>query len=131
MRELDLVPKVASKPKREVKVRIPRKAGLARFFFRPAGRTLIVAFAFSVFLGLGIFTYYYAKYSRLIDQKLRVGPFANTAKIYAAPATIGVGDAMTPSEIASELRRSGSMSCSHSRATPPETRTNGCWKRRR
>jgi len=90
-----------------VRVRIPERAGLARFFLRPAGRALIVVVALLVILGLGTFTYYYAKYSRLIDQKLRAGPFANTAKIFAAPLTIGVGDATSAAEIAAELRRSG------------------------
>src|SRR5919201_682323 len=56
---------------------------------------------------MGVFTYYYSKYSRLIDQKLRTGPFANTSKIYAAPKTVAVGDAITLAEIASELRRAG------------------------
>jgi penicillin-binding protein 1B len=90
-----------------MKVRIPRHAGLARFFLGPAGRTIIAGFALVTILLLGVFTYYYAKYSRLIDQKLSAGPFANTAKIYAAPTTIGVGDTITAAEIASELRRSG------------------------
>ena len=42
--------------------------------------------------GVGTFTYFYAKYSRLIDQKLSAGPFANTAKIFAAPRNRCVGD---------------------------------------
>ena len=54
---------------------------------------MIIGLALSAILGLGVFTYFYAKYSRLIDQKLRAGPFANTAKIFAAPETVGVGDA--------------------------------------
>jgi len=47
------------------------------------------------------------KYSRLIDQKLRAGPFANTSKIFAAPRLIAVGDPITSDEIAAELRRCG------------------------
>src|SRR5207245_2638362 len=46
-------------------------------------------------------------YSRLIDQKLRVGPFANTSKLFAAPRTLNIGDTITPAEIALELRRTG------------------------
>src|SRR5688500_6161502 len=57
--------------------------------------------------GLGTFTYFYNKYSRMIDEKLAAGPFANSAKIFAAPETIGVGDSITPNEIAINLRRSG------------------------
>ncbi len=90
-----------------MKVRVPKNAGLVQFFFRPAGRILVIGFALVVVLALGLFTYYYSKYSRLIDEKLRVGPFANTAKLFAAPESVAVGDRITPEEIASELRRSG------------------------
>jgi penicillin-binding protein 1B len=101
------VPKVATKPKRAVTFRIPQRAGLARFFLRPAGRALIIGAALIVIAALGTFTYFYARYSRLIDQKLRAGPFANTAKIYATPLTIGIGDETSAAEIAADLRRSG------------------------
>ena len=90
-----------------MKVRVPKSAGLARFFLRPAGRVLVVGLALFVVAGLGAFTYLYSHYSRLIDQKLRAGPFAQTAKLFAAPESVAVGDAMTPAQIAAELRRSG------------------------
>jgi penicillin-binding protein 1B len=91
----------------EMKVRVPRSAALARFVLRPVGRVLVVGLALLVVLGLGVFTYFYSHYSRLIDEKLRVGPFAQTAKLYAAPELVAVGDVMTPAQIAAELRRSG------------------------
>jgi penicillin-binding protein 1B len=90
-----------------MKVRVKSGAGLARFALAPVGRILIVSAALFVILGVGAFTYFYAKYSRLIDEKLNVGPFANTAKIFASPESIAVGDAITTSEIAARLRRSG------------------------
>src|ERR1017187_238526 len=90
-----------------MKVRVPPGAGLTRFLLGPVGRYLVIGLALFICLGLGTFTYFYAKYSRLIDAKLRVGPFANTAKIFAAPASVAVGDVGTPAEIAAELRRSG------------------------
>jgi penicillin-binding protein 1B len=105
MRESYVVPKRT--PKKDMKLRVPQGAGLARFFLGPVGRLLVIGFALVVILGLGTFTYYYAKYSRLIDEKLRVGPFANTAKIFAAPESVAVGEAATPAGIAAELRRSG------------------------
>lgn len=109
MRELDQVPKTEQKTaqRRDVKVRIPRNAILARLALGPAGRIFIMGMALLTILGLGLFTVLYAKYSKLIDQKLRAGPFANTAKIFAAPASIAVGDAGSPEDIAAELRRSG------------------------
>jgi penicillin-binding protein 1B len=90
-----------------MKVRVPRNAGLARFFLGRLGGTLIVLFAVAVIVGLGAFTYFYSSYSKLIDEKLRVGPIANTAKIFAAPESIAVGDVMTPAAVANDLRRSG------------------------
>ena len=37
------------------------------------------------FAGLSVFTYFYAKYATVIDEKLRAGVFANSARIFAAP----------------------------------------------
>src|ERR1700694_1974097 len=56
---------------------------------------------------LGVFTYYYVKYSRLIEAKLQAGPFANTSMLFAAPRTVATGGAGTPAEIANYLRHSG------------------------
>jgi len=86
---------------------VPKGAGLVRFFLRPSGRILAATVTLLVLVVLGFGTHYYIKYSRLIDQKLRAGPFAQTAKIFAAPRMVAVGDAVTPEEIAVELRRSG------------------------
>jgi penicillin-binding protein 1B len=107
VRELNLVQKTAHKPKRDVKVRIPRNAPLVRLALGPTGRIVIMGLALFTILGLGAFTYFYAKYSKMIDEKLRAGPFANTAKIFAAPMSIAIGDATSPEELAAELRRSG------------------------
>jgi penicillin-binding protein 1B len=94
-------------PKKPMKVRVPKNAGLAQFFLNRAGLVVILGFALVVVGGLGTFTYFYTKYSRLIDQKLRAGPFIKTAKLFAAPQSVAVGDQFTPLEIAADLRRSG------------------------
>ena len=73
----------------------------------PTGRIFIILFSLFVIAGLGTFTYFYARYARIIDEKLRAGVFANSAKIFAAPESVSVGDAMTPNDIATDLRRSG------------------------
>ena len=90
-----------------MRVRVPRNEGLARFFFGTGGRILVVGLALMLIVGLGAFTYFYYIYARVIDEKLRAGPFANTAKLFAAPESVSVGDVTTPTEIAAELRRSG------------------------
>jgi penicillin-binding protein 1B len=92
---------------KEMRVRVPQKAGLARFLLGPVGRVLIAFSVLVLLVGLAAFTYFYAKYSKLVDEKLKAGPFANTAKIFAAPRTIAVGDVMTPAGVAAELRSSG------------------------
>lgn len=103
----DAVRKLRVVAKKEMKVRVPRSARLARFVLRPAGRILVIGLALLAILGLGTFTYFYSRYSRLIDQKLRAGPFVQTAKLYAAPQSVSVGDVIAPTQIAAELRRSG------------------------
>jgi len=102
-----LVAEKKSGPKRQVKVRVPKQAYLVRFFLHPAGKILAISFTLAFLLCAGVLTHYYAKYSRLIDQKLRAGPFANTSKIFAAPRLVAVGDASTAEEIAAALRRCG------------------------
>ncbi len=96
-----------SAPKKKVRVRVPRKAYLVRFFLHPFGKILAVSCTLAFLLAAGVFTHYYTKYSRLIDQKLRAGPFANTSKIFAAPRLIAAGDPITANEIATDLRRCG------------------------
>ncbi|MGI8745480.1 MAG: PBP1A family penicillin-binding protein [Bryobacteraceae bacterium] len=90
-----------------VKVQVPAKAGIVRFLFHPAGKTILAVFVAVVTLGLVCFTYYYVKYSKLIEAKLAAGPFANTSMLFAAPHSIAVGEQTNPQEIASELRHAG------------------------
>ncbi|HTS26548.1 MAG TPA: PBP1A family penicillin-binding protein [Bryobacteraceae bacterium] len=90
-----------------MKVRVPQRQGVARFLLGRGGRVLIVSLAVIMIVGLGAFTYFYYVYARVIDEKLRAGPFSNTAKLFGAPETVSVGDTITPTEIAAELHRSG------------------------
>src|SRR5271166_5092846 len=100
MRESLLVPVKNSHAKRKVRVRVPRKAYLVRFLLHPAGKALAISFTLAFLVLGGVLTYYYLQYSRLIDQKLRAGPFANTSKIFAAPRLIAAGDSTSAGEIA-------------------------------
>ena len=68
-----------------VKVQVPKKAAAVRFFLHPVGKTIIVIFVLSLTAALSVFTYYYVKYSRLIEAKLATGTFQNTSMIFAAP----------------------------------------------
>jgi penicillin-binding protein 1B len=90
-----------------VKIRVPREAGLVRFLMSPIGKT-ILGFFFIIFTIAGFtFTYFYVQYARVIDQKLKGGPFTATSKIFAAPETVAIGDPGSPTEIAASLRRAG------------------------
>jgi len=102
-----VVAEKSKKKGKQVRVKIPHSARLVQFAMRPTGRIVFASIALLAVLSAGTFTYFYVKYSRLIDSKLRAGPFVDTSKIYAAPRTVGLGDRITPEEIISELRRAG------------------------
>src|SRR4051812_41211 len=103
-----LVAKATPKNQKRVgKVRVAGTSALARFFLGPFGRALVIGIACLVILGVGVFTYFYAKYARVFDEKLKAGLFANSAKIFAAPDSVAVGETLSPAEIAAQLRRSG------------------------
>jgi len=80
---------------------------MVRFILHPAGKIILAVIVFIMVVALAVFTFYYTKYSRLIEAKLNNGPYTNTSMLFASPRTIGIGDATTPQEIANELRRSG------------------------
>ncbi len=88
-------------------VKVPRSAKLVRFFTRRPGIILLSTMAVLAVAFISTFTYFYLHYSKIIDAKLKGGPFASTSKVYAAPETVGVGDLATASDIVSQLRRSG------------------------
>jgi penicillin-binding protein 1B len=90
-----------------VRVQVPKKASAVRFVLHPIGKIFLVLLVLGCTTGFGVFTYYYVKYSRLIEYKLAAGPFANTSMLFAAPRTVDVGDIADPQEVATDLRRSG------------------------
>jgi len=55
----------------------------------------------------GTFTYYYIKFDRIIDQKFKGPVFSNSAKIYAIPQAVRLGEKIDLKEIAVQLRRAG------------------------
>ncbi|MGC1872680.1 MAG: transglycosylase domain-containing protein [Acidobacteriaceae bacterium] len=54
-----------------------------------------------------VFAYYYHAYEHVVDQRLRQPLFANTAKIYAAPAEVRPDQKYSVQEIARELNQAG------------------------
>jgi penicillin-binding protein 1B len=49
----------------------------------------------------------YGYYARVIDQRLRDGPFADSVNVYAAPLSLSVGDEASAADLGAELRTAG------------------------
>ena len=68
----------------------------------------ILGVVFAIFLTtIGLFTYYYSKYSRMIDARLSGHVLQNTTQIFSAPESISVGEAISPEELTGYLQRAG------------------------
>ena len=85
----------------------PRRTGRGFLSHDPVIRTALVVFAVFAATFAGVFSYYYVKYDRLIDQKFKGPVFSNSAKIYAIPHAVQVGEKIEPREIAAQLQRAG------------------------
>ena len=67
---------------------------------------------FAVVLGLfltagGVFTFYWVRYGRMIDQLLAGHINQTAARIYAAPARIAVGQPLSAADLASRMQMAG------------------------
>jgi penicillin-binding protein 1B len=68
----------------------------------------ILGVVFGIFLAAaGLFTYYYTKYSRMIDARLSGHVLQSTTQIFSAPEHISVGQAISPEELTGYLQRDG------------------------
>jgi penicillin-binding protein 1B len=81
-----------------------RRPGMRHRFLRG----LLIGGLACLLLGACVFGVYYFKYQSVVDDRLASGPiFANVAQIYAAPREVRVGQRLTVSFIAQDLRRAG------------------------
>jgi penicillin-binding protein 1B len=77
-------------------------------FFTSALGLTILGVVFAVFLTTGgIFTYYYIKYSRMIDARLSGKVLQNTTQIFSAPEYISAGQAWSAEDLTTYLTRIG------------------------
>ncbi|HEX4544150.1 MAG TPA: PBP1A family penicillin-binding protein [Candidatus Acidoferrum sp.] len=77
------------------------------FFTSKIGLTLL-GIIFAIFLVAGgIFTYYYIKYSRMIDARLSGNILQNTTQIFSAPERVSVAQAWGPEDLTDYLTRVG------------------------
>ena len=87
--------------------RVVRGSGLVRFLMHPVGKVLMGIVLVAMVTGAGVFVFYYHKYAKQIDETLSKGVDISTSRIYAAPEPVDVGDASSPADIATALRRAG------------------------
>lgn len=85
-----------------VRIRIAR-----RFWTRPFGRTLLLAFLLLFVLGLGTWGYIWYHFSKVIDARLRGEIFERASLVYSAPEMVAVGEPASREVIATQLRRFG------------------------
>jgi penicillin-binding protein 1B len=77
------------------------------FFTSTIGLTILgIVFGIFVIAG-GIFTYYYIKYSRMIDARLSGNILQNTTQIFSAPEHISAAQAWGPDDLVDYLTRVG------------------------
>src|ERR1035437_1236608 len=75
--------------------------------YEGAIRIGVAAFIVFCLCFFAVFTYYYVKYQKIVDKRMSGQIFAPSAKIYARPAELDVGDKASPIEIEASLRHAG------------------------
>ena len=71
-------------------------------------RGLLLSVLAVLVIGAAVFGFMYFKYQKIVDDRLAAGPiFANVSQVYAAPREVRVGQHLTVSFIAQDLRRAG------------------------
>ncbi|OFV99469.1 MAG: hypothetical protein A3F68_09135 [Acidobacteria bacterium RIFCSPLOWO2_12_FULL_54_10] len=89
-----------------MRVKIKRTWWLASPF-RPLWLILLVLILTGAIAGTSVFTYYYVRYSRLIDLRLQGPVFLPAAHIYAAPKKLRLGQGISREDLISYLRQAG------------------------
>ena len=90
-----------------LKIKVVRKSLLEH----PVRNIILLVLASTLLLTLvvceSIFGYYYFQYRHIVDERLQKPLFEQTAKIYAAPKELRVGQKLTPRAVAQQLRNAG------------------------
>jgi penicillin-binding protein 1B len=92
-------------------VTVTVKVVQANFLKHPVRNSILVGLGGLLLLTLiiceAIFGYYSIKYRHIVDEKLQKPLFEQTAKIYAAPKEVRVGQKLNPRVVGQELRDAG------------------------
>ena len=100
-----------------LKVRIPQSMG-DRPWKSLLMRWALIALAAVGLLFFVVTGYFYFKYQRIVDERLKSPLFASTAKIFAAPREVRPGQKLTVRLIANELRSAGYSADGASETSP-------------
>ena len=92
-----------------IKIKIPKSSGKGSGLLP---RDPILRFALLVFVTISLalvafFSYFYVKYDRIIEARFKGPVFSSSARIYAEPQTVRLGEKLDAKEIAALLRRAG------------------------
>jgi len=79
-----------------IKIKIPRAKGLRGSLRNPFFRAGLAAFLILSLVLFGVFSYYYIKYQKIVEKRMGGAIFANTAKIYAQPRDVRIGQKSDP-----------------------------------
>ena len=90
-----------------IKLKIPRRKGQQLRLSTEAVRAIAAGSIIILTVLFGVFAYYYVKYQKIVDAKMRGQIFNNAAKIYAAPYVVKDGGPLTISSVVSRLRKAG------------------------
>jgi len=90
-----------------IKIKIPRVKGFRNSLKNPFVRAALAAFLIISTVIFAVFSYYYIKYEKIEAKRMDGQIFANTAKIYAQPRNIRIGQKADSREIANYLRHAG------------------------
>jgi len=95
-----------------IKLKIPKRKASKENGSAGVSRDPVLRLAFLSFVVLGVvlsaaFSYFYIRYDRIIDERFRGAVFSNSAKIYATPRVVKLGEPITAREIAAQLQHAG------------------------
>ena len=84
-----------------------KKSGWLSPPFRSLAWVGLSLFGVVLIAGASVMTYYYVRFSRVIDERLQGSVFPNVSQIYAAPEKLRVGEKTSASEVVAYLRSAG------------------------
>ena len=91
-----------------IKLKIPRSSkGQPLHLSTEAVRAIAAGTIIILTVLFGVFAYYYVKYQKIVDAKMRGQIFNNAAKIYAAPFVVKDGAPLNIPNVVSRLRKAG------------------------